>query len=136
LRTKSSGQYRLEVDSGRQARKAELELSTAEQLRLRGRTWPRKNGPSGHYFKRSEISTGRRTLVTTGCGFAARAWNEAGRTLFLLANTARRSAIHMAAGCVQKAGDKLEYADALGQVARLHSYLGNNLELKKVGESP
>jgi CHAT domain-containing protein/tetratricopeptide (TPR) repeat protein len=132
LETKEQRNYRLEVDPVRKASKAELELSTAEQL-VALANWALEEWTERSLLQAIEnFDRAANIAVPRDMRFAARAWNEAGRTLFLLGQY--REALKRftrAAECAQKAGDKLEYAGALGQMARLHSYLGNNLEAEK-----
>ena len=125
-------QYRLEVDEARKAGKAELEIIAAEQLVAQA------NRAQDEWTERSllqaveSLDSAAKIVSPTNTLFAARAWNEAGRTLFLLGQY--REALKRfarAAACAQKADDKLEYASALGQMARLYSYLGNNLKAEK-----
>lgn len=132
LENKDQRQYRLEVDPVHKASKAELELSTAEQL-VALANWAQEEWTERSFLQAIEnFDRAANIALLRDMRFAARAWNEAGRTLFLLGqyNEALKR-FTRAAGCAQKVDDKLEYAGALGQMARLHSYLGNNLEAEK-----
>jgi CHAT domain-containing protein/tetratricopeptide (TPR) repeat protein len=132
LENKDQRQYRLEVDPVSKASKAEHELITAEQLVARA-NWAQEEWTERSLLQAVEnFDRAAKIAAPADMRFAARAWNEAGRTLFLLGQYREAfKRFTRASGCVQKVGDKLEYAGALGRMARMNSYLGNNLEAEK-----
>jgi len=129
LETNDKRSYQMRLNPVRTVTRAELDLNVAEQLGAKASLlrdeWTERSLllATENWDKAANIARGRDAQK------AARALNQAGRTLLVLGQYGDALKRFAKAGEVaRKAGDKLVLADALSQSARLLSYLGRNNE--------
>jgi CHAT domain-containing protein len=133
LETDDKRPYQMRRDPVRTTKKAELELDLAEQLGAKASLlrdeWTERSllQATENWDRAATIARERDARK------AARALNQAGRTLFVLGQYREALKRFTKGGEVaRKAGDRLELADALSQSARLLSYMGRNNEAEEI----